>query len=112
MRFWKAAVAVLGLAVATQVPGEDHLSQPEEITRRSIEKRANPSISGLNFNIDGVTQYFAGTNSYWIGFLTNNADVDLVMSHLKTSGLKVLRVWGKPSFSIERMLSLIVRRFQ
>jgi len=23
-----------------------------------------------------------GTNSYWIGFLTNNADVDLVMSHL------------------------------
>jgi hypothetical protein len=23
-----------------------------------------------------------GTNTYWIGFLTNNADVDLVMSHL------------------------------
>ncbi|KAK7701850.1 hypothetical protein SLS64_009984 [Diaporthe eres] len=38
--------------------------------------------------------YFAGTNSYWIGFLTNNADVDLVMSHLQTSGLKILRVWG------------------
>lgn len=35
-----------------------------------------------------------GTNTYWIGFLTNNADVDLVMTHLVASGLKVLRVWG------------------
>lgn len=50
--------------------------------------------SGTLFNIDGTTRYFAGTNAYWIGFLTNNADVDLVMSHLQTSGLKVLRVWG------------------
>lgn len=23
-----------------------------------------------------------GTNTYWIGFLTDNADVDLVMSHI------------------------------
>lgn len=46
------------------------------------------------FNVDGKTGYFAGTNSYWIGFLTNNANVDLVMSHLQTSGLKILRVWG------------------
>jgi hypothetical protein len=50
--------------------------------------------SGLFFNIDGITTYFAGTNSYWIGFLTNNADVDLVVTHLQTSGIKVLRVWG------------------
>ena len=49
---------------------------------------------GTAFNIDGVTSYFAGTNSYWIGFLTNNADVDLVMGHLQTSGIKILRVWG------------------
>lgn len=46
------------------------------------------------FTIDGATEYFAGTNAYWISFLTNNADVDLVMSHLRSSGLKVLRVWG------------------
>lgn len=44
--------------------------------------------------IDGKKQYFAGTNSYWIGFLTNNADVDTVMQHLQASGEKVLRVWG------------------
>ena len=38
--------------------------------------------SGQLFEINGQTQYFTGTNSYWIGFLTNNADVDLVMSHI------------------------------
>jgi mannan endo-1,4-beta-mannosidase len=52
------------------------------------------TTSGPFFNIDGTTKYFAGTNSYWIGLLTNNADVDLVMTHLQTSGIKVLRVWG------------------
>lgn len=46
------------------------------------------------FNINGKVQYFSGTNTYWIGFLTNNADVDLVMSDLAATGLKVLRVWG------------------
>lgn len=50
--------------------------------------------NGLLFQINGKTTYFMGTNSYWIGFLTNNADVDLVMSHLASTGLKVLRVWG------------------
>ncbi|KAJ2991211.1 hypothetical protein NUW58_g2596 [Xylaria curta] len=53
-----------------------------------------PSTSGLNFQIDGKTGYFAGTNSYWIGFLTNNADVDKALDELKKSGLKILRVWG------------------
>ncbi|KAJ5481176.1 mannan endo-1-4-beta-mannosidase F [Penicillium diatomitis] len=53
-----------------------------------------PHTNGLNFTIDGETSYFAGTNSYWIGFLTNNADVDLVMQHLSSSGLRILRVWG------------------
>lgn len=55
---------------------------------------ANPTTSGALFNIDGVTKYYAGTNSYWISFLTNDSDVDLVMSHLQSSGLKILRVWG------------------
>ncbi|KAH6683872.1 glycoside hydrolase superfamily [Halenospora varia] len=50
--------------------------------------------AGSVFNINGKSQYFMGTNSYWIGFLTNNDDVDLVMSHLASTGLKVLRVWG------------------
>ncbi|KAF7916876.1 hypothetical protein BELL_0168g00240 [Botrytis elliptica] len=50
--------------------------------------------AGTVFQINGKKTYFAGTNCYWCGFLTNNADVDLVMSHLASSGLKVLRVWG------------------
>jgi len=88
MRLLKAALlSIVGLALASPV-------QQQDVSERSIDKRANPSISGLKFTINGVNQYFAGTNSYWIGFLTNNADVDLVMSHLKSSGLKVLRIWG------------------
>ncbi|KAF3008609.1 hypothetical protein E8E13_007929 [Curvularia kusanoi] len=45
---------------------------------------------GLKFNIDD----YAGTNSYWLPFLTNDADVNTIMSHLSTSGQKILRVWG------------------
>nr|AFJ68087.1 MAN5 [Bispora antennata] len=50
--------------------------------------------AGNVFNINGKSQYFMGTNSYWIGFFTSNDDVDLVFSHLASTGLKVLRVWG------------------
>ncbi|KAF2143275.1 glycoside hydrolase family 5 protein [Aplosporella prunicola CBS 121167] len=49
---------------------------------------------GLQFSIDGVTSYFAGTNSYWMAFQMNNDDIDLALDHIKDSGLKILRVWG------------------
>lgn len=55
---------------------------------------AIPSKNGTHFVIDGKTGYFAGSNSYWIGFLTNDKDVDLVLDHLSESGLKILRIWG------------------
>lgn len=58
-------------------------------TRSSISK-----VDGLKFNIDGTTKYYAGTNSYWMPFLTNDTDVDIIMGHLATSGEKILRVWG------------------
>ncbi|KAK6540266.1 hypothetical protein TWF694_009079 [Orbilia ellipsospora] len=64
------------------------------LPKRAPNHDAFCSVSGRVFNIDEKDQYFAGTNTYWIGFLTNDDDVDLVMSHLKTSKLKVLRVWG------------------
>lgn len=97
MRFFKAAVlAFAGLTLATPVPMEDEMvERGEEVVEHTLTKRANPSVSGLKFNIDGSTSYFVGTNTYWIGFLTNNADVDTVMSHLQSTGIKVLRVWGK-----------------
>ncbi|KAI1103589.1 carbohydrate-binding module family 1 [Jackrogersella minutella] len=53
-----------------------------------------PKTDGLLFNIDGETKYFAGTNSYWISFLTNNADVDKTFDALARAGHKILRVWG------------------
>ena len=55
---------------------------------------ARATANGTRFSIDGETKYFAGTNSYWIGFLTNDKDVDLVMGNIAKSGLKILRVWG------------------
>ncbi|OWO99853.1 hypothetical protein B2J93_6908 [Marssonina coronariae] len=50
--------------------------------------------SGGVFTVNGRRGCFMGTNTYYIGFLNNNADIDLVMSHHAASGLKVLRVWG------------------
>lgn len=52
------------------------------------------SVDGLKFNIDGVTKYYAGTNSYWLGFVTNNTDVDTALDRISDAGLKILRIWG------------------
>lgn len=50
--------------------------------------------TGTRFTIDGQTKYFAGTNSYWISFLSNRADVDKALDEVAQNGLKILRVWG------------------
>ncbi|KAJ5209877.1 hypothetical protein N7472_000016 [Penicillium cf. griseofulvum] len=63
-------------------------------TTTSASATGFPTTNGLEFEIDGKTSYFAGSNSYWIGFLTNNDDVDLVFDHMDESGLRILRVWG------------------
>jgi mannan endo-1,4-beta-mannosidase len=60
----------------------------------SARAAASATVDGTRFSIDGKTGYFAGTNSYWIGFLTNNKDVDTTLDHIASSGLKILRVWG------------------
>jgi mannan endo-1,4-beta-mannosidase len=85
-----AVLALASLAIANPLPIDDQL-----VENSVVEKRASaPSVSGLKFDIDGTTAYYVGTNAYWIGYLTDNADVDTVFTHLKASGLKVLRVWG------------------
>ncbi|QKX62940.1 uncharacterized protein TRUGW13939_10108 [Talaromyces rugulosus] len=53
-----------------------------------------PTTDGLDFNIDGTTSYYAGTNTYWLAFLNNNSDVDHVLDDLASSDLKILRIWG------------------
>jgi hypothetical protein len=97
-----AALALASLTIAT----------PLDTNARSIAKRSIPTVSGLDFQINGVTKYFAGTNAYWIGFLTNNADVDLVMTHLNSSGIKVLRVWGTKYYVEFYTAMLTPLRFQ
>jgi mannan endo-1,4-beta-mannosidase len=67
---------------------------PSTTTSSSPGGTGFPKAVGTKFNIDGSTNYFAGTNSYWIGFLTYNPDVDMALDHMKASGLKILRVWG------------------
>ncbi|KAK4144570.1 glycoside hydrolase superfamily [Dichotomopilus funicola] len=82
----KTAFAVgLGLLSATQ-------ALPS--TRVTTRATGPSTTDGTRFSIDGETGYFAGTNSYWIGFLTNNADIDTTLDHISESGLKILRVWG------------------
>ncbi|RDW69956.1 glycoside hydrolase family 5 protein [Coleophoma crateriformis] len=84
-----AAVAVVSTSASANTSTSSSAS-----TSNSSSISGFASTSGSVFNINGETGYFAGTNSYWIGFLTNDSDVDLVMSQLSTSGIKVLRVWG------------------
>ena len=68
--------------------------------QQSQDSPASPAASGfattngLLFEIDGVTTYFAGTNCYWCGFLTDNGDVDKVFEDMAAAGLKIIRVWG------------------
>ncbi|CRG88507.1 putative mannan endo-1,4-beta-mannosidase A [Talaromyces islandicus] len=60
-------------------------------------KRSNstfPGTSGLQFTIDGTAGYFAGSNAYWLGFQTNNDDVDKVLADAEKSGLRIMRIWG------------------
>ncbi|KAL6715317.1 hypothetical protein ACLMJK_007582 [Lecanora helva] len=50
--------------------------------------------SGRLFQIQSKTQYFAGTNTWWLGHIQSNADVDNVLADLALTQLKVTRVWG------------------
>lgn len=83
------ALAGLATALPAAEPSIERAGSP-------LSKRASTitTISGLDFNIDGTVGYYAGTNSYWLGFLTSNADIDGVFAELATAGLKVLRIWG------------------
>nr|AEV41143.1 Man5 [Penicillium sp. enrichment culture clone C6] len=82
----------LGLAAVTaSLLSSSVLAAP---TATATAAAGIPTTSGLRFAVDGSTKYLAGSNSYWIGFLTNTADVDRVLDHIAASGLKILRVWG------------------
>jgi mannan endo-1,4-beta-mannosidase len=89
-----ASLAGAACAVPTIRRSDAEASSFSLMDRQTGGSDTFPSTSGTSFVIDGKQQYFAGTNTYWIGFQTNNADVDLVMKNIASSGMKVLRVWG------------------
>jgi hypothetical protein len=96
------AAAVLGFAsLVLASPFSPRVAHDVQASQ-SIEKRdVNAEVLGLRFDWDGDGRklYLPGTNAYWTGFLTENYDVDLVFSHLNSSYLNVLRVWGKSIYS-------------
>ncbi|KAH8879648.1 family 5 putative glycoside hydrolase [Thozetella sp. PMI_491] len=51
-------------------------------------------VSGRLFELDGKVGYFAGTNAWWLGHLTENKDVDLALQEIADTQYKVARVWG------------------
>jgi len=53
-----------------------------------------PKAVGRHFQINGKVQYFAGTNSWWLGHLFEDADVQAAVQEIAASDLKVTRVWG------------------
>ena len=75
-------------------PTPEPSPEPSPPTVPSKPQGGFARTKGLLFELDGETKYFVGTNAYWLGFLTSNADVDTVFSHLASSGVKVLRIWG------------------
>lgn len=96
-----ACLAGAACALPTTSWSGKRYTSPALITRQAAANASSaanatsfPSASGTSFIIDGQQQYFVGTNTYWIGFQNNEADVDLVMKNIADSGMKVLRVWG------------------
>lgn len=84
MKLFNTFLTLTGL-IASQVTSVPHASH---------SRNGFPHTDALRFNIDERTHYAAGSNSYWIGFLKDNQDIDHVFAQMQQTGLKVLRVWG------------------
>ncbi|KAJ5705584.1 hypothetical protein N7536_001273 [Penicillium majusculum] len=91
---FSTAISATGRPTPTVSPASSAVSSTPLGTVHATSRSSFAKVDGRKFNIDGETKYFAGTNSYWLPFLTNDADVDSVFKNLKESGLKILRVWG------------------
>jgi mannan endo-1,4-beta-mannosidase len=95
-RSWSSAADTMSVGTATTTAAQGSSTLATTTTRTTVTPGATgfPSKSGTRFTIGGKTKYFAGTNSYWISFLGNKADVDKSLDELAESGIKILRVWG------------------
>ncbi|KZV96024.1 glycoside hydrolase [Exidia glandulosa HHB12029] len=52
------------------------------------------TTKGSQFSLNGKPFFFAGTNAYWLSFLTNLSDTSLAMDKAKAAGHSVIRIWG------------------
>ena len=84
-----STVFALLAAAAVQARSTLHRS-----VRSNLADPVFAKANGTMFNIDGVTKYYAGSNSYWLTFQMNNADIDKVLDNFVASGLKIFRIWG------------------
>lgn len=83
-------LATMALAVGLFLPYVSAASIPEAVLRavgdraKLVERRGlAPSFpSGRLFDIEGRVQYFAGTNAWWLGHLTSDADLNTAMSEI------------------------------
>ncbi len=55
---------------------------------------APPASQGTVFSLEGHTEYFVGTNAWWLGHLPSDADVEQSFMEIASTDLKVVRVWG------------------
>ncbi|KAL8813295.1 MAG: hypothetical protein Q9200_000365 [Gallowayella weberi] len=94
-----AAVASQLLLTTTAAPTLREDPKNSELDQRGLISPV-PACSGVSttnkrlFQLNGKTQYFAGTNAWWLGHLQKNEDVDTAVSQIAATGYKVARVWG------------------
>lgn len=92
MKYSLASLLSFALAVPAAVISS---SSPQPPCRYPIGKPGSFAKPARRlFNLDGKVQYFAGSNAWWLGHLSNNADVDIALKQVAATGYKVLRVWG------------------
>jgi mannan endo-1,4-beta-mannosidase len=60
----------------------------------SLASAAPTAVADNKLETRATFSSFAGTNAYWIPFLTNDADVDTTFRAIQAAGLKVVRTWG------------------
>lgn len=101
-----AETAVVTLATSVRSTAKTTTAATSKTTSATASKTTTSAVAtatgtgtfattdGLLFSIDGESKYFAGTNCYWCGFLTEDEDVDSVFSHMADAGFKIVRVWG------------------
>ena len=95
MRFLQSLAAAAGVLSSVSFAA----SIPRDVS--ALAERGPPGPHGGNskaagrlFQIDGRVQYFAGTNAWWLGHLSTDADLETAMSEIASSGLKVVRTWA------------------